>query len=94
MCHGDVLVRLDPHPPRLTVAPVGQHRLRACHLCLLDGLTRDGKVISLANTVGEVMREGAPQLPKETPIEEASAFMRQHPIVVITDNGRLRLMEK
>ena len=56
---------------------------------LLDGLTRDGKVVSLGNTVGEVMRDGAPQLPKETPIDEASAFMRQHPIVVITDQGRL-----
>lgn len=56
---------------------------------LLEGLTRDGKVISLENQVSEVMREAQPQLPKETKLEEASALMRSHPMVMVTDKGKL-----
>ena len=56
---------------------------------LLEGLTRDGKVISLSNPVSEVMREAKPVLPKETPIAEASALMRQNPLVMVTDGGKL-----
>ena len=56
---------------------------------LLEGLSADGKVISLATPVAEVMREAKPQLPKTTPIADASAQMRQHPLVMVTDDGRL-----
>ncbi|TAL26871.1 MAG: pyridoxal-phosphate dependent enzyme [Alphaproteobacteria bacterium] len=56
---------------------------------LLEGLSADGKVISLATPVSEVMREAKPQLPKQTPIADASALMRQHPLVMVTDDGKL-----
>ncbi len=56
---------------------------------LLEGLTVDGKVISLATAVSEVMREAKPSLPKETKIEDASALMRQNPLIMVTDNGKL-----
>ena len=56
---------------------------------LLEGLSADGKVISLATPVSEVMREAKPQLPKNTSIADASALMRQHPLVMVTDDGKL-----
>ncbi len=56
---------------------------------LLDGLTRDGKVVSLANQVGEVMRDATPVIDKKTSIPDASAMMRSHPMVMVTENGRL-----
>lgn len=56
---------------------------------LLEGLTHDGKVISLATPVSEVMRKPKPVLPKETTMEEASALMRQNPLVMVTDGDKL-----
>jgi cystathionine beta-synthase len=56
---------------------------------LLEGLTKDGKVISLSTAVSEVMREAKPQLAKQTSIEDASALMRQHPLIMVTDDGKL-----
>ncbi|MEZ0225083.1 MAG: pyridoxal-phosphate dependent enzyme [Alphaproteobacteria bacterium] len=56
---------------------------------LLEGLSADGKVISLATPVAEVMREAKPQLPKTTSMADASALMRQHPLVMVTDDGKL-----
>lgn len=56
---------------------------------LLDGLSRDGKVISLKNQVADVMRAATPVLPKEAPISEGSAALHNHPLVMVTDNGKL-----
>jgi cystathionine beta-synthase len=56
---------------------------------LLEGLTKDGKVISLSTAVSEVMRPAKPVLPKETSIEDASSFMRQHPLIMVTDGEKL-----
>lgn len=56
---------------------------------LLDGFTHDGKVVPMSATAGEVMREAKPSLPRETPIAEASTFLRNHPLVMVTDNGKL-----
>jgi cystathionine beta-synthase len=55
---------------------------------LLEGLTRDGKVISLSNPVSEVMRDPSPVVPAQTPIVEAQALMRQHPLFMVTDGGK------
>ena len=55
---------------------------------LYEGLTRDGKVVALSDTVGEVMREPLTVLPKETTIEDASAAMHQSPLVLVTDNDK------
>ena len=35
------------------------------------------------------MRPAKPSLPRETPISEASTFLRNHPLVMVTDNGKL-----
>lgn len=56
---------------------------------LLDGLTRDGKVIPLSSKVAEVMRDPSPVLPKETPIADAAALLHGHQLVMVTDNGLL-----
>jgi cystathionine beta-synthase len=55
---------------------------------LLDSLSGANKDVSLAAHVTTVMREAAPLLPRETPIDEALRVLHQSALVLVTDNGR------
>ena len=55
---------------------------------LLEGLTHN-KSMSLESPVSAIMREPAQMLPKTTSIAEASAVMRQHPLILVTDGDKL-----
>ncbi|MBI1214961.1 MAG: pyridoxal-phosphate dependent enzyme [Alphaproteobacteria bacterium] len=55
---------------------------------LLDSLGGGDKDVSLAAPVTKVMREAAPQLPKETAVDEVAKALHQNALVLVTDNGR------
>ncbi|MDE1151673.1 MAG: pyridoxal-phosphate dependent enzyme [Micavibrio sp.] len=55
---------------------------------LLEGLTHNS-ALSLASPVSAIMREPGLMLPKTTSIAEASAQMRQSPLILVTDGDKL-----